>query len=118
MEFSIISFQNFGCSSFQMKLLNKFLEVSKLLTTITLPKGIKYLDFHNAIILEISLIFFSRFKSGMSLNLSMSYVIRRLSNFCVHSKFNSWHKVALLSPRVPILITFVFSVLIFNPEMD
>ena len=48
----------------------------------------------------------------------MLYVIPEHSMFSVHSKLISWHKVVLLSPQFPILMTFAFFVFTFNPEID
>ena len=118
---SKISFLNFGGLLPHMKFLNRFskssiisfegdgrdnrtwiiLEINKLLTIVIFPNGVRNLAFHIAMSFWISIFFKLIFRSVMSSNLSILYVIPNDTNSCVQSKFRSLHSIALLSPHTP-----------------
>ena len=135
---SNISFLNFGDLLLRIKpfkILSRFIKVLelgvgrdnrtcvnvdiiRLLTITTFPKGVKNLVFHMVISFNISLIIFSILMSEFLSILLMSYEMPKHSNFWVHSRFKSGQNKVLLSPHFPILITLVFSLLTFSPDID
>ena len=90
------------------------LDVNKSLIIVILPIGVSSLGVQ---VLIISSILFSILISVISFILFTSKAILRDINSDVQINFRSLQNVPLLSPQTPILIIFVFSILIFNPEI-